>query len=66
MFLHMSVILSTRGSLYDVVTSCLPARGGLCPGDSVQGFLSKEVSVRGVFVRKTPLDREPLSLYSKE
>ena len=49
MFLHMSVILSTGGSLYDV-TSGLAARGSVS-GES----LSRGVSVlRGVSLRDNP------------
>ena len=61
MFLHMSVILSTGGSLYDV-TSCLAAGEVLCPGRvSVRGW----VCVQGVCVQGGLCQEHP-TLYDKE
>ena len=61
MFLHMSVILSTGGSLYDV-TSCLAAGGVLCPRRvSVRGW----VCVQGVCVQEGLCQEHP-TLYDKE
>ena len=61
MFLHMSVILSTGGSLYDV-TSSLAAGGVLCPRRvSVRGW----VCVQGVCVQEGLCQEHP-TLYDKE